>query len=315
MIVPDLFFFGKGARGRARPRCGPVAYMGVGVARGKGVRRLAGAAMVALCLLAGAVRAPMAAAQEAGDAASGQRPYCPERPGLNTPPCTMAPGALSIEAGLADWTRESDAQSVTRTLTGGDMLIRYGIATHAEVQLGWTAFGQVRERDRASGAVDRQSGTGDVTLGVKRNLIDPDGEHASVAVAASFTLPTGGQAIGAGDWGAGVRVPVAIPLNDAVTLEATPEIDAAVDEDRHGRHAAYGLAAGIGWDVSDRLNLTFEGQAMADRDPAGHQTPLLAALSAALALGDNAQVDVGAVVGVNHDAPDVEGYVGVSRRF
>ncbi len=243
------------------------------------------------------------------------RDYCPERPGIGTPPCTVEPGKLSAEIAVGDWTRESDATSLTDTIIVADWALRYGIGEHGEVRLGWTPYGYVRSRDRASGAIDRQSGVGDVMIGLKRNLIDPTGKGFSIALLPSVSLPTGGEAIGAGDWGASLAVPMSVPLNDVVSLGLTPQIDAAVDQDRHGRHLAYDLAGGISIAASDTLSIAIEAEVLRDEDPDGATTQAIGGVSAGLMLGENLQIDAGTEVALNHDAPDVRAYIGISRRF
>jgi hypothetical protein len=106
------------------------------------------------------------------------RDFRADRPGIDTPPCTVEPGRLNVEVSLADWTPES----LTATYLIGDLALRYGIADHAELRLSWTAFGHLRARDRLSGAIDDVSGAGDIVIGIKRNLIDPDGKAFSVAL-------------------------------------------------------------------------------------------------------------------------------------
>jgi opacity protein-like surface antigen len=243
------------------------------------------------------------------------RDYCPDRPGIDTPPCTIDPGRLSIETGVGDWTHEADPDAVTDTVLIGDLLMRYGIADHAELRVSWTAFGHVRTRDKASGAVERQSGIGDVTLGIRRNLIDPDGKQFSIALLPSVSLPAGGAAIGAGDWGAGLQVPASMPLGGVFTLLLTPEFDAAVNEDRSGRHFAWGSSGGIGIAATSKLNLALEASVIRDDDPAGHTTQALAGFSAGLTLGEETQIDVGAEIALNGASPDSHVYFGIARRF
>jgi hypothetical protein len=243
------------------------------------------------------------------------RDYCPDRPGLNTPPCTIEPGRLSMEVSGVDWTRDDSGDSISDTLLFGDLALRYGIADHAELRLAWTPYGHVHTRDRITGAVDNQSGTGDVTLGLKRNLLDPTGENVSVALLPFVSLPTGGQAIGAGDWGAGLQLPVSLPLTGVVSFALTPEIDAAVDGDRSGRHLAFGTAAGFAIQPRNSVNFALEVAVMRDEDPAGTTTRALAGASVGVMLGSNFQVDAGTVIGLNHAAPDTELYIGLSRRF
>ena len=258
---------------------------------------------------------PLAAALALATSPALARDYCPDRPGIDTPPCTIEPGKLSVETAIGDWTHDHDADAIEDTVLIGDLALRYGIADHAELRFGWTAFGHDRTRDRASGMVDNLSGTGDVTLGIKRNLIDPTGKQLSIALLPQVSLPTGGRAIGAGDWGAGMLVPVNLPLSDAISLIATPEIDAAVDEDRHGRHLAYGTAAGVQIAATKNLNIALEGSVIRDDDPEGHETQALFGASAGLMLGEDTQIDFGTQIALNHNTPDSEIYFGLSRRF
>jgi hypothetical protein len=241
------------------------------------------------------------------------RKLCTDRPGLGTPACTLDAGHVQIEVGLADWTLDRQAGVRSDEVDAGDTLLRIGVADHAELQVGWTAYGWTRERTGA--AVDRASGTGDLYIAVRRNLLRPDGSGTTVAIMPYATLPTGGQAIGAGTWSAGVEVPFGFDLSDAVSLEFAPRIEAAADEDRHGRHLAYGSVAGVAVDLGPVWNMTAELAATRDEDPSGHSTRELAGLAFGWTPGHDFQLDAGANVGLDHAAPDLEIYAGVTRRF
>ena len=243
------------------------------------------------------------------------RDYCPDRPGMDTPPCTVEPGRFSAETSLADWTRDSAPDARTDTVLIGDLALRYGIADHAEVRLGWTPYGYARSRDRASGVVNVMRGVGDVTIGIKRNLVDPDGKRLSIAVLPAITLPAGGRAIGAGDWGATLLVPVSVPLTGTVSFALTPEIDAAADADRHGRHLAYGTAGGLAIAPRAGLSLAIEAAVMHDDDPAGASTQAAAGAAMGVMFGQHLQLDAGAELGLNRSTPDRRLYVGIARQF
>ena len=255
------------------------------------------------------------AAMSAAPAAAQDRDLCVDRPGLGTPPCTVATGKVMVELGLVDWTLDRTPETRTDTIVAGDVLVRIGVADHAEVRLGWTSFGHVRERDRLAGSIDAGSGVGDILVGLNRNLVSPDGSGMSISILPYATLPVGGSAIGAGDWSAGVLIPISFALGDYLALTVTPEIDAAVDEDRTGRHLAYGSVVGLGIDISDALSAGVEVQVLHDRDPGGSITQSLAGLSLGWQPDADMQWDVGANLGFNRASPDVQLYAGVSRRF
>ncbi len=253
------------------------------------------------------------AALYATSASAQDREYCPERPGLDTPACTIAPGKISVETSIADWTRDDQPGSREDNILFGDTLVRVGVSDTIEARIGWAPFGHDRKRD--STGVDTVNGVGDVSLGMKANLLNPDGSRVSVSVLPFVTLPVGRSSIGAGDWGAGFLVPLTYELSDTVSLDLTPEIDAAVDQDGNGRHLAYSSTAGLAFKVAKDFTLTGELQALRDNDPDQHATQALAALSLAWMASDDLQFDILGAAGLNANTPDARVYAGISRRF
>lgn len=250
----------------------------------------------------------------AGTARAGTlRDLCPDRPGLGTPPCTIDPGHIMIELGLGDWTLTRQGGEREDDLATGDLLVRYGLTSNLEMQVGWTAYTHIRTR--SGNLVQRTGGAGDVTIALRRNLHNPDGTGFSLALMPYATLPTGRDGIGAGDWGAGLLVPMTWQLPHGVTLDLTSEADAAVDGDGHGRHLAYSEIFGVDLAVTSKIGATAELEVAHDEDPAGHSSPLLAGFSADWTPNDNLQLDLGTNVGLNRASPDVEVYFGVARRF
>jgi hypothetical protein len=259
-------------------------------------------------LLAGFVAAPALAEDTLRD-------FCGDRPGLGTPACTVDRGRLQVEVGLGDWTLDRQPDMRSDTIQAGAVALRYGIGDSTELRLGWAGYSHVRERDRTSGAIDRTNGIGDVTIGLKQNLHNPDGSGLSIALLPYATLPTGKNGIGAGDWGAGLIVPVNYALSETLTFELTPEIDAAVNSDGNGRHLAYGSVIGLQARLSERASVGAELEAIRDRDPAGRSTQMLAGLSFAYQPQDQTQFDFGANAGLNRNSPDIELYFGIARKF
>jgi hypothetical protein len=246
-------------------------------------------------------------------AAAGAEPlrdFCPDRPGLGTPACTIDKGHGDIEIGVTDWTLEKAGGERTDGWTFADTLVRYGLTDRLEVQLGWTAYGTVRDRTGA-GPATHAGGTGDVMLALRRNLASPDGSGFSAALMPYVGLPTGGRTLGAGTWSAGLLLPVSYQLPGNLALDFTARVEAAPDDDRHGRHLAYGGVAGLDMPVSGALGATLELSAQREED----STELLAGLSFAYMPRPDLQFDVGANAGLSASAPDAELYVGIARRF
>lgn len=233
------------------------------------------------------------------------RRFCPNRPSLGESACTTEPGHVQGEVSAIDWTLEKDAEERKDTILAGDFQLRVGVTPTSEVQIGWSPYGHVRTRDRATGDSGRASRVGDVTIGFRRNLRNPDGSGLSFGVEPRVIVPVGRTPVGAGTWGAALVVPVTYDLTDTLNLALTNEVDAAPDEDGHGRHFALNEVLGLGYDLSDKVTAVAELQVERDDDHADHQTRAFAAASLAWQPRHGLQLDVLVGAGLNRDADDV----------
>lgn len=239
--------------------------------------------------------------------------FCVNRPSLVDTPCTVEPGHVLVEIGAVDWTLDRQGGAREDTILIGDAQARIGVADHAEVQIGWTAYGHVRQRDRFG--VETAAGVGDLRVGVRRNLVHPDGKGTSVAIEPYVSVPTGGRAIGSGDWGYGMVVPANFDLSDKASFQFTGSVDAAVDQDRAGRHLSYSGAFGLGYELTDALVGVAEIQLVADEDTIGRVTQSTAAVSLAYLPTKTTQLDVIVGAGLNRDTPDLRLGIGGAVLF
>lgn len=214
-----------------------------------------------------------------------------------------------MEAGLS-WSRFEDGGERADTFLIGDTNLRYGVGPRTEIRLGFTAFGRVDARGAGS-----DDGIGDVTIGLRHNLINPDGSGFSAAVQPSITLPTGTGPFDSEDWSAGVALPFGFELSPAIAFAATPQIAAVPDADGDGRHAVFGSSAGFGFALSDAVTLLTDVAIIQDDDPSGSTTEALGGVSLAWQASRDLQLDIGVVAGLNRGSPDFELYAGVVQRF
>lgn len=250
-------------------------------------------------------------------AVAAERNFCANRPGRGTPACTLDPGRFQLEIGAADWMLDRQGSTRTDTILLGDAVMRLGLSDTIEGEVAWTGYSHQHVHDRAARQVSNSAGSGDVMLAMKASIKNPDGSGTSIALLPSVTLPTGSTAIGAGAWSAGLVVPVSFSLGGSWQLGFSPEVDAAADEDRHGRHLQYGVDASLSFPIGDEVTGTGELSGFADRDPSGHATQWDFDFSLAWLPGSlkDVQFDIGSSVGLNHDAPDFHLYAGVAKRF
>lgn len=232
--------------------------------------------------------------------------FCPNRPSLGESGCITEPGRVHLEVSAIDWTLDRIGSTREDTILAGDLQARFGLTPTAELQIAWTPYGHLRTRDRATGLIDKRARVGDVQIGVRQNLRNPDGSGLSLAIEPSVTLPVGRSPIGAGTWGVGVVLPVTYDLTKTVNLQLTNEIQAAPDADGDGRHFLLNEVAGVGYALSSSVTATAELQLIRDVDPADHATQLFAAGSLAWQPRQRLQLDILVGTGLNHDAPDLQ---------
>lgn len=257
--------------------------------------------------------ASAAAAQEASQP-SGLRPLCADRPGKATPPCILDAGHTQLEVGLVDFLTTRDEPGRDHTYNIGGFELRHGLTRRTEAALDWTPL--ILERDRHPDGGRRSSGVGDLTFSLRAALTDPDGDGMAVSVEPFVTAPTATQGLGAGGWTGGVLLPIQAPLPANASITVTPQLLVARNASGGGTHLAWSAAAGVARPFG-ATTLGVELWGMVDDDPAGSTSQASVDLSAAWIppKSPDLQLDGGVNAGLNHETPDVEAYVGVTRRF
>lgn len=245
--------------------------------------------------------------------AAAQEDLCVNRPGLDTPPCTLAHGRVTAEVGALGWDHTAQSGGFEDDLTMADTLLRIGLGSSTELQLGFGGWNHQRMRGGGGSMTATGQGLGDTSIGLRRGF---GGEaDAKIAAQVTITLPTGARGFSAGDWGASLLVPMAFPLPAGFSLAITPQIDAAVNGSGHGRHLAWGSAAGISHALGPSLSLTGEIGAYRDQDPAGPSTDARLAASLAWRVGPAWQIDLELDKGISNGAPDHALKLGFARAF
>lgn len=257
-------------------------------------------ALAALALLAPAV----AHADDMPD-------LCVNRPGLDTPPCTLPAGRVMVEVGAVNWEYSASPGTRDDSMTYADTVARLGLGHSTELEVG--IGGWARQRSRAGAAVTTARGLGDMTFAVRHGFGSE--ADAKVAVQAFVSAPVGRAPGGAGDWGAGLLLPVALPLPAGFTLATTPEIDAAINGSGHGRHLAWGGVAGLSHALTSAISASADISAFRDEDPDGASTASRLALAAAWHAAPLLQIDVEFDTGLTRATPDHALILGFARQF
>lgn len=273
--------------------------------------------MVAAMAVVGALGASLpASAQSTIPSPAPVRDFCADRPGKGTPACILDTGHWQVELGLFDGARQSSNGVKIESWDAGDTVLRYGLTETTELEFGLTSYLREKTTDRVAGTSETVDGVGDLSVGFRHSLANPDGSGLSVALVGFFTAPTGSRDVRAEGFEGGVILPVSVPLNDDWDLSLSPEVDVVIDADGEGRHAAYTMVAGVGrsygqWALGAELYVS------RDDDPAEATTQSTFDLTAVWSppMLAASQIDFGLNFGLNDDSPDVEFGVGLARLF
>ncbi|WP_167952634.1 transporter [Sphingomonas jejuensis] len=239
-------------------------------------------------------------------------PFCSDRPDRVVTPCVIEGGAVQLEIGAVDWARTRDGADRTDETLIADTVLRFGLGDEFDLRVGLSPL--VRVRDVMGGRIEQHEGVGDLTVGLRRRIVDGGDDGVSFGLQLGATLPTGGDRLGQGDWSVEVVAPVQIPLGKILTLGLTPTVAAAADEDGDGRHFAWGGVAGIEAALGERVAVGTELYAIRNEE-AGGATEATADAYATWRLSDGVQLDVAAYVGLNADTPDIELLSGITWRL
>lgn len=259
-------------------------------------------------IIAGSVGLMVASAASAADV----QPICADRPGKANPTCTVPPGMVQIETGLVDWIHDNEAGVTADSLSLASTAFKYGVNDRWNLELDVTPYEALRVR--GGGLRETDSTFGDLFVRSKYRFTSGDG--VQVAMNPFVKIPTASRPIGNRKLEAGIAFPIdySIPKS-TLGITLGPELDWVEDGDNHGHHAAMAQVVGLGWQATDRLNLSAELWGQWDWDPAGTTKQATADAAAAYLVNNNLQLDAGANFGLNRVTPDVELYAGVSVRF
>ncbi len=242
-----------------------------------------------------------------------EQPICADRPGKATSACTVPTGHWQVETGLADWTLQKGDGERDTSLVIDETTVKYGLTDRSDIEVDVTPW--QRATSSGPGFHDSASGIGDVKVIYKQQLTS-----ASSPVQATLypfiKIPTAKRSLGNGKWEGGLLVPIAYSIpKSPFSIGLTPEMDWMADADGHGHHAAMAQVASLGWQATDKLNLSAEIWGRWDWDPAGTTKQASADGAVAYLLHHDVQLDAGFNVGLNHATPDVELYAGIAKLF
>jgi hypothetical protein len=157
-----------------------------------------------------------------------------------------------------------------------------------------------------------ESGFGDLTLRLKRNLWGNDGGVTALGLMPFVRLPTAAGSLGTGHAEAGLIVPFALQAPAGFDIGSMLELDAAYREDHYAADliVTVTVSHALLGELAAYLELISATPLDTPRDSA-----LSSSQGLTLGIGDDVSLDAGAREGLNAAAPELALFVGGSARY
>lgn len=244
-----------------------------------------------------------------------------DRPDKTNSPTTIDAGHFQLESTLADYFRERDAASHTRTAGWNFGLpnMRLGVLNDLELNTSLNyCYTEERTVDRATGQVSHQRGLGDTIVGGKYNFFGNDGEDhlwkTVLAIQPQFKIPTAHDGLGNGKPELLAIIPfsLTLPQEFSLALQPTPGWERSsantgyVTSFQSTVELSHSLVKNLDAYVEHWFRVSTEkhqkGQSTVDFGTIYHLTP-------------NLTVDTAINLGLNQASRRVEWISGVTLRF
>ncbi len=184
-----------------------------------------------------------------------------DRPDKTDCPFTVDAGHFQLEMDYANFTYDAPTAAhgdqKTEDYQIAPMNVKVGVLNNVDFQLVLQPWQWQRIENKTTGAVENDSGFGDITPRVKVNLMGDDGGFFAIALIPYVKLPTAQDNLGNGAFEGGVGIPYAFDVpNWDVGLQTTVSINH--DETGNGYHAEIANSVSIGHAVIGPLEYHVE---------------------------------------------------------
>lgn len=237
----------------------------------------------------------------------------PDRPNVTEGPFTVDAGHVQIEAALAQYAFDRDADTRTHTLDVAPVNVKLGLTNSVDIEFIFTPFERIVTRDASER--DAVQGFGDDTqVRVKWNLGGNDGGKTAFALLPFVKVPTGKDGIGNGHVEGGLILPLSIELPAGFDLGTMAEFDVTYDEDRDDYGVDFVHSASLSHKLVGELEGYLEYVGTAPR-PGGGGYRAEASSGLVYGLADDWKIDAGGTLGLSGRTDDLTLFVGTSVRF
>ena len=246
-------------------------------------------------------------------------PLSTDRPGFADTTFVIPRGHAQLELGYTS-TFDSENRTRSNDHTIGQTNLRVGVLDNLEFRTLWSGF-SMTETDfdaesprtgRRYRATDHNDGAGDMTLGLRTQLVKNVGFVPDLTLLTNMSIPVGSNNKTAGDVVPDGRLAYGWALNEKLRLYGVGIIAAGVHAT--GRFAQASASTGLSYAITDRVGSFVEYYGIfpgRENEDCSHN----ADGGMTFLLSDNCQLDFSAGVGLNEQAADYFLGMGLSFRW
>ena len=240
------------------------------------------------------------------------------RPDFTESTDAIPTGHAQLEMGYT-FTLDRDGKTRARNHTAPEFLLRLGVASNVELQLGWEGYNWSETRapaqTRAGRPVRRQEwdqGASDFSIGLKYKFAEQEGTRPHMGIIAVLTAPSGSANISGGDVEPEVIFLWAYHVDDRLSIAGNAGV--AIPSDSGDRFAQGKASIEFGYSVTDRLGAYAEYFGLypnAEHSDAAHSING----GVTYLISDNFQLDARVGAGLNEEADDFFTGIGFAVRW
>jgi hypothetical protein len=241
------------------------------------------------------------------------RGFSTDRPNKSSSPYTVDAGHWQIESDLSNYFRDSGNGSSVRQITTVAPTVKLGLTNGTDLELVVPTYAWVRSK--SGGASSTVHGWTDLQARVKWNLFGNDDGDYALAVVPYVKFPSGDTGISNKRYEYGVYTLLGVKFDDKWSAVFMLQADSLISSaNPSARRFNVQTFANFSYAASDTVTLSAEHYS---QHKFGDHAPTVQTADFAIAwnLGDDLQLDAAWYVPLNKAAPNLNAYVGISKRW
>lgn len=240
------------------------------------------------------------------------REMATDRPDKTESAYTVDAGHYQIEMSFVDYTYDDPDAGRADNFSYLPVNLKAGLLNNVDLQLVYEPY--IREKTRAAGVTEKNSGSGDLQTRLKVNLWGNDGGTTAFAVMPFVKFPTNTNDLGNNNVESGIIIPLAVSLPAGWGMGLMTEFDFNRNAQDDGYYTDFINTITFSRAIIGELAGYIEFFSSFNNEPG---TRWVGTVDGGLTYGINedVQLDLGVNIGVTRSADDLNPFCGLAMRY